>query len=62
MKIRLTARGKALALKMSAGSMSRKVCKPDIRPFILIRFDSNGKALPTETVMVDINKFFKKTA
>ncbi|MCR5590639.1 MAG: hypothetical protein K6F73_03840 [Lachnospiraceae bacterium] len=62
MKIGLTSRGKALVKKMTAGSAPRTVREPDMRPFTLIRYSRTGKALPKETVMVDMNKHFRKTA
>ena len=59
MKIRLTARGLAMAKKMNANADTLKVYRPDFRKFTLIRIDGRWRTVSRKRVMIDLNKYFK---
>ena len=59
MKIRLTARGKALVKQLNKAAVTPTHAKPNLRQFTLIKYDGRGKQLSRQKVMVDMNKYFK---
>ena len=61
MKIRLTARGKALIGKSENPGKNTiyLISKPKYQEFTLITVGSNGKALSRKKVHIDINRYFK---
>ncbi len=61
MKIRLTARGKALLGKSGkpGNNTIHLIPKPNYQEFTLITVGNNGKALSRKKVHIDLTRYFK---
>ena len=62
MNISLTARGIALVNKMKSSTQLHNRYEPDMHRFTLVKLDGRGRIIRRKKIMIDVKKYFRKTA